>query len=93
MEEAMVDSAPDLNLLSSESAIQAGVQEDMLTNNRDQAQPLAHVQKQASHRWPQSRAARVEALRLSIATGAYQIDSTELARCVLRNSTCFLETC
>ena len=91
MEEAMVDSVPDLNLLPSESALQARVQEDMLMDNQDQAQSLASVQKQAAHCWPQNRAARIEALRLSIATGAYRIDSAELAQCVLRNFTRFLE--
>lgn len=94
MEEAIVDVALDLDLLRSETAFQMGVYEDMLTDNRDQAQPLAHEQRdnQASRSWPRNRAARIEALRLSIASGAYQIDSAELARCILRNSTRFLET-
>jgi hypothetical protein len=94
MEEAIVDVALDLDLLRSETAFQMGVYEDMLTDNRDQAQLLANTQResQASNRWPHNRAARIEALRLSIASGAYQIDSTELAWCILRNSTRFLET-
>ncbi len=94
MEEAIVDVALDLNLLPSESTFQTGVCEDMLTDNRDQAQFLANAQRDshASHIWPHNRAARIEALRLSIASGTYHIDSAELAQCILRNSTRFLET-
>ena len=94
MEEAIVDVALDLNLPPSEEHFQPGVQEDMLTDNRDQAQHLAQVQKgsQASCRWPQDRAAWVETLRLSIANGAYHVDSAELAQCIVRNSTRFVET-
>jgi anti-sigma28 factor (negative regulator of flagellin synthesis) len=93
MDEAIVDVALDLNLSASEPTLQAGVQEDMLTNNRDQAQLLAHVQQSslAANRWPQNRAARVEALRLSVANGSYQVDSAELAHCILRNTTRFSE--
>ncbi|HEY0752392.1 MAG TPA: flagellar biosynthesis anti-sigma factor FlgM [Ktedonobacteraceae bacterium] len=40
-----------------------------------------------------NRAARVEALRQCVANGAYQVDSAELALCILRNSTRFIETC
>jgi len=43
--------------------------------------------------WPQDRAARVETLRECIANGTYSIDSVELARCILRNATRFVETC
>ncbi|HEY1352854.1 MAG TPA: flagellar biosynthesis anti-sigma factor FlgM [Ktedonobacteraceae bacterium] len=94
MEEAIVDVALDLDLLRSETAFQMGVFEDMLTDNRDQAQPLANAQRenQASHSGPHDRAARIEALRLSIVSGVYQVDSAELARYILRNSTRFLET-
>ncbi len=94
MEEAIVDVALDLNLLPAEEMLQPGIQEDMLTDNRDQAQHLAHVHKdsQASCRRPQDRAARVENLRLSIANGAYHVDSAELAQCIMRNSTRFVET-
>lgn len=94
MEEAIVDVALDLNLLPSEAAPQTEAPEDMFTDNRDQAQPLANRQKgrQASRSWPHNRAARVESLRLSISNGVYQIDSAELAQCILRNSTRFLET-
>lgn len=95
MEEAIVDVALDLNLLQSEGALQAETQKDMRTENRDQTQLLANVPKgsQASRRWPENRAVRVETLRLSIASGTYHVDSTELAQCILRNSTRFLETC
>lgn len=94
MEEAIVDVALDLNLLPPETAFRAGVHEDMLTDNRDQAQLLANAQRdsQASRIWPHNRAARIETLRLSIASGTYRIDSAELAQCILRNSTRFLET-
>jgi len=94
MEEAIVDVALDRNLLPPEATLQAEVQEDSCTNKRDQAQLLTTVQNSGSvsHRWPQSRAARVEALRLSVADGTYQVDSAELAECILRNSTRFLET-
>ena len=94
MEEAIVDVALDLNLLPAEETLQPGIQEDMLTDNRDQAPFLANAQRdsQASRGWPHDRAARIEALRLSIASGTYQIDSAELAQCILRNSTRFLET-
>jgi hypothetical protein len=88
MEEAMVEVALDLNPPPSGCLIQPGVQGDILTNNRDQ------VQKgyEATHRWPRNRGAQVEALRLSIASGTYQVDTTELALCILRNSTHFLES-
>ena len=43
--------------------------------------------------WPEERAARVEALRERVANGTYVIDSAELARCLLRNATRFVETC
>lgn len=94
MEEAIVDVAFDLSLLPSETAFQRGVCEDMLTDNRDQAQFLANAQSDSptSRSWPHNRAARIEALRLSIASGTYHIDSAELARYILRNSTRFLET-
>jgi len=94
MEEALVDSALDLNLPPSEYAVQAGVQGDMHTDTRDQAQLLASVQKGllASRRWPQNRAARVETLRQRVASGVYQVDSAELAQSIWRNSTRFLET-
>jgi anti-sigma28 factor (negative regulator of flagellin synthesis) len=42
---------------------------------------------------PQDRAARVENLRECIANGTYSVDSVELARCILRNATRFVETC
>lgn len=92
MEEAIVDSAPDLNLPPSECSVQSGVQEDMLTDN--QAQFLASVQKGflASRRWPQNRAAWVENLRQSVTSGVYHVDSAKLALCIWRNSTRFLET-
>jgi anti-sigma28 factor (negative regulator of flagellin synthesis) len=94
MEEAIVDVALDPNLLPSEASLPVEVQEDRCTDKQDQAQLLAHVQNSslASHRWPQDRAARVEALRLSLANGTYQPDSAELAECIVRNSTRFLET-
>lgn len=94
MEEAIVDVALNLNLLPSEIAFQTEVHEDMLTDNRDQAQLLANAQRdrQDPRIWPHNRAARIEALRLSIASGTYQIDSAELARYIARNSTRFLET-
>jgi anti-sigma28 factor (negative regulator of flagellin synthesis) len=91
MEEAIVDIALDLNLLPPEANLQAGVQEDMLTDNRDQAPLLTNGQNSspASYDWPQNRATRVETLRLNIAAGTYQIDSAELAECIIRNSTHF----
>jgi len=42
---------------------------------------------------PQDRAARVETLRECIANGTYSVDSVELARCIVRNATRFVETC
>lgn len=94
MEEAIVDVALDLNLRSSEE-LQVDARQDMSTENQDQAQPLARVPQgsPASSPWLRNRTARVEALRLSIANGTYRVDSTELAQCLLRNSTRFLETC
>lgn len=41
----------------------------------------------------QNRAARVETLRQCVANGSYHVDNAELARCILRNSTRFVETC
>lgn|SRR5690242_10085382 len=94
MEEAIVDVALDLNRLPSGAEPQAGVSGEMCTDNRDQAQLLTNMQKgsQASRGWPQNRAAWVEALRLSVVSGSYRIDSAELAQCIVRNSTRFLET-
>jgi len=94
MEEAIVDVALDLNLLPAERSVQPGGHEDMFTDNQDQDQLLAGVQQgyPASRRWPQNRAAWVETLRLSVAAGTYQVDSAQLALCILRNSTRFLET-
>lgn len=42
--------------------------------------------------WLHKRAARVEALRQCVADGTYLVDSSELAFCILRNSTRFVET-
>jgi anti-sigma28 factor (negative regulator of flagellin synthesis) len=42
--------------------------------------------------WSHQRAARVEALRQCVANGTYLVDSSELALCLLRNSTRFVET-
>jgi anti-sigma28 factor (negative regulator of flagellin synthesis) len=42
--------------------------------------------------WLHKRAARVEALRQCVANGTYLVDSSELAFCILRNSTRFVET-
>lgn len=94
MEEAIVDVALDLNLRPPEH-VQADARQGMSTDNQDQAQLLARVPEdsQASSHWPRSRAARVEALRLSVANGTYRVDSADLAQCILRNSTRFLETC
>jgi anti-sigma28 factor (negative regulator of flagellin synthesis) len=94
MEEAIVDVALDLSLLPSECSVQMGDQEGMFTDNKDQAQFLAGAQQgcQTSNCWTQSRANRVESLRLSVAAGTYHIDSARLALCILRNSTHFLET-
>lgn len=41
----------------------------------------------------QNRAARVEMLRQRVVSGTYQVDSAELARCIARNATRFMETC
>jgi len=41
--------------------------------------------------WSHERAARVEALRQCVANGTYLVDSSELAFCILRNSTRFVE--
>lgn len=94
MEEAIVDVALDLTLPLSECCVQPGAQGDMLTDNRDQGQLPSRAQKgsEVPDHWPQNRTARVEALRLSIAAGTYHIDMSDLARCIMRNSTHFLET-
>ncbi len=94
MEEALVDIARNPNPPLSECCVQPGVQKDMLTDNRDQIQLPSRTQNgsgAADHR-VQSHADRVEALRLSIASGTYQIDVAELALCIWRNTTHFLET-
>ena len=44
---------------------------------------------QAAQRWPQSRRARLATLRTQVEAGTYQIDSQELARCMLSNETRF----
>lgn len=94
MEEAIGDIALDLKPPPSERSIRLGVQEDMLTDNRDQAQFSHGAQKgsEASALWPQNRADRVEALQLSVASGTYHVDTAELALCILYNTTHFLET-
>lgn len=95
MEEATVDVALDPHLVPSERALQANVQTEVSMDNRDQARFLASIQKgrQTTRRWLQSRAARVESLRQSVASGNYQTDNAGLALCLLRNSTHFFETC
>ena len=94
MEEAIGDIALDLKPPPSECSIQPGVQEDMLTDNRDQAQLSPGVQNgsEASALWSQNRADRVEALQVSVASGTYRVDTAELALCILYNTTHFLET-
>ena len=94
MEEAIADIALDLKPPPSECSFQPEVQEDMLTDNRDQAQLPCGGQKgsEASDLWPQNRSVRVEALHLSIASGTYRVDTAELALCILHNTTHFLET-
>ena len=44
---------------------------------------------QAAQRWSQSRKARLAELRTQVEAGTYQIDSQELARCMLSNETSF----
>ena len=94
MEEAIADIALDHKPPPSEGSIQSGVQGDMLTDNQDQAQlpPNAPKGSEASRLWFQKRTVRVEALHLGIASGTYQVDTAELARCILHNTTHFLET-
>ncbi|HET8845107.1 MAG TPA: flagellar biosynthesis anti-sigma factor FlgM [Ktedonobacteraceae bacterium] len=94
MEEAIVDVAVDLNMPPAGNIRQPEVQEITLTNNRDVVQFPSGAQTGVEEDDPalRNRAARVEALRLNIAAGTYQIDNAELALCLLRNSTRFLET-
>jgi anti-sigma28 factor (negative regulator of flagellin synthesis) len=94
MEEAIVDVALDHTTPPVEKALQPGVQEAMLTTNRFSIQIPPGAQKgvEEADLSLRKRAVRVEALRLDIAAGTYQIDTTELAFCILRNSTHFLET-
>jgi anti-sigma28 factor (negative regulator of flagellin synthesis) len=92
MEEAIGDVSLDLKPPPSECCFQPGVQEDMVTDNRDQAQLPLGVQEEASRLWLLNRAAQIEALRLSIVSGTYQVDTAELALCILYNTTHFLET-
>lgn len=94
MEEAIVDVALNPDLLPGEVSLPLEAQEDRYTDKQDQAQLLANAQNSspASHRWPQTRAARVEALRVSLANGTYRLDSAELAECLVRSSTRFVET-
>jgi anti-sigma28 factor (negative regulator of flagellin synthesis) len=93
MEEAVGDVALDLNPPPSECVTQPGVQEDFLTDNRDQIQLPASAQSDNARQCSSGRAERVEALRLCIASGTYQVDTTELALCILRNATHLLEVC
>ena len=44
---------------------------------------------QAAQRWPQSRRTRLAALRTQVEAGTYQLESQELAQCVLINETHF----
>lgn len=62
-------------------------------DGKQQASDLPHKNTGLPDRWPEERAARVEALRACVANGTYVIDSAELARCLLRNATRFVETC
>lgn len=95
MEEAIVDVTLAVNRPLPKTARRVVDQEDMFTDKQNQTQILANAQKSspASHSWPQNRVAWVETLRVSVVSGTYQVDSTELAQCLLRNSTRFLETC
>lgn len=94
MEEAIVDVALDLDPLPAGDVRRQEAQEAMLNNNRNAVQFLSGTQKgvEGADLALKRRAARVEALRLNVAAGTYQIDSTALALCLLRNSTHFLET-
>jgi anti-sigma28 factor (negative regulator of flagellin synthesis) len=93
MEEAVGDVALDPNPPPSECVTQPGVQEDILTDNRDQIQLPTGAQPDNAWHCSPSRAERIEALRLCIASGTYQVDTTELAVCILHNATHLLEVC
>jgi anti-sigma28 factor (negative regulator of flagellin synthesis) len=62
-------------------------------DDKPQTSSLSGWNEEMPSPWPQDRAARVEALRACVANGTYAIDSADLARCMLRNSTRFVETC
>ncbi len=44
---------------------------------------------QASQRWPRSRMTRLATLRTQVEAGTYQIESQELAECMMVNETHF----
>lgn len=93
MEEVIVDSMPDLHVLPAECLVQAGVQGERGPNTGDQAQFPISVQKgcPALSQWPQNRAQRVELLRQYVISGAYRVDSAELAQSIWHNATHFFE--
>ena len=51
--------------------------------------PAVKLGIQAAQQWPQSRRTRLAALRTQVEAGIYQIDSQELAQCILINETRF----
>ena len=94
MEEAIIDSALDLDLPPVDCSAQLGAQGEMIMERENPAGLRAGTQKsgpQTSHR-PQNRTDRVEVLRQRVIAGSYHVDSTELAQCIWHNSTRFLET-
>jgi hypothetical protein len=95
MDEAIIDVALDLNPPPSECSVQPGVREDMLTDNRDKVPApsgVPHDPPTTNQRSEEQRSERVKALRLSIASGTYQVDTADLALCILRNITHYLES-
>lgn len=77
-----------------DAALNADLQPAEQASQGQEALPTEQRQQQkVSHLDPPDRAARVETLRQRVATGTYHVDSTDLAICILRNATRFVETC
>lgn len=94
MEEAIIDSALDLNPPPVDCSAQLGVQGEMVMERENPAGLRLSTQKsdpQTGHQF-QGRTDRVEILRQCVSSGSYHVDSTELAQCIWHNSTRFLET-
>lgn len=89
---------PAFHVAAAIYAAQAG---QFLQNRQDDADkppvskempPAVKRGVRATRNCSSSRSARIEQLRAQVEAGTYQVDSTELARCMLKHPTDFLKS-